>query len=450
MANQIVVLSTTVNPVDSSFNASGVFWLVVPTNNVVPYPGFKSQVPFIDQVTLGQLRLGTLLEQAFTSGLFASGTTLATVQASLETQYTTAQTALNNAASPLSGLIATEYTGSAWVAETTGLVVFDPVDKLVADVSWAAAAGLIPGLTTGRATGYITTSSSTRAGIFGTTYIPQVSNKSCSLQSSSAADASGGAGAIQVTLNGLSSAFVSVSEVLTLNGTSAVNTVNQYAYMESMVVTQVGTEGGFNDGVISLYNATGGSGGSGSVWGSIAISPTGANLAGTASVTNGSPTVTFTTAQTLAAGQPLYFSSNLGVAYYVSTATSSSTTATLTANWAGSTASGLTVTLGLGDGQTFWAHHYVPTGVTCYILSMEGGAFANAGTLYLGHSNNPSYTNQPMLQIGPTMLHPGGDSREHDFQVALAVPGPDHIVLFTKPQASTTDTSLGTFEYLQF
>jgi hypothetical protein len=283
-----------------------------------------------------------------------------------------------------------------------------------------------------------------------TTYVPQVTNHACSLQSSSSADSSTGVGAQQVTLVGLSSTFVPVSEVVTMNGTTAVNTVNEYAYMESMTVTQVGTEGGWNDGVISIYNATGGSGGGGSVWGSISISPTGNNLSGTASVTNGSPTVTFTTAQTLAAGQPLYFSSNLGVAYYVSTATSSSTTATLTANWAGTTASGLTVTEGIGDGQTFWAHHYVPTGVTCYIMSMMGGSFADIGTLVLTHSGNPSYTNQSMLQIGPTLVHPGGDNREHDFQIALAVPGPDRIVMFTKPQSATEDTTLGSFEYLQF
>jgi hypothetical protein len=105
---------------------------------------------------------------------------------------------------------------------------------------------------------------------------------------------------------------------------------------------------------------------------------------------------------------------------------------------------------GAGDNQTFWCHHYVPAGVTCYILSMEGGSFGTVGTLFLTRAGNPSATNLPQVQIGPTLLHPLGDSREHDFQVALAVRGPDLVTMFTRPQAATADSTLGNFEYIQF
>jgi len=445
MANQIVVLNTSINPIDSSFSVSGVFWLVVPTNNVVPLPYFKSQVPFIDQGTLGQLRLGTLLEQAFTSGLFPSGTTLATVQAELQTMYTAAQTALNNAACPLASLIATEYTGSAWVTVASGLVVFDPLGKLIADVGWAAAAGLVPGMTAGRATGYCSTNAVVNKMILGTPYTPQGSNGQRSFASSSAADAAAGIGAQQVTITYLDASFVVHTEVVTLNGTTPVNTVGMnYAYIESIVVTQVGSSG-TNLGTISIYTGTAGGG---TVWGSIAVNGI-QPLSGTVTVTNGSANITFSTAQSIPAGTTLFFSAQSGVAYVLSAAVSG-TTGTLTTNYTGTTSNTGTTQTGVGDNQTFWCHHYVPAGVTAYVMSMECASYAVLGTMYLAHSGNPASSNLPWVQIGPTVLHPAGDYREHDFQVALGVSGPDLIQLFTRPVSSTTDTSLGNFEWIQF
>lgn len=61
-----------------------------------------------------------------------------------------------------------------------------------------------------------------------------------------------------------------------------------------------------------------------------------------------------------------------------------------------------------------------------------------------------SFGSLPLTQIGPTVLHPGGDQREHPFTVPLAVVGPDHIVLYTRPALGTSDTALGNFEWVQF
>jgi hypothetical protein len=375
MSNQIVPLSTSPNAADGSFSVSGVFWLAVPANNVVPFPGFVSRVPFIDQATLTALRAGTLVEQGFTSQLFASGTSLATVQAALVTAYGTAQAALTATASPLSGLVASEYTGSAWVAVASGLVVFDPTQKLIADISWAAAAGLVPGVTSGRATGYCSTSAIANKMINATTYTPQGTNAQRSLVSTNANDSASGTGAQEVTITYLDAAFAVHTEVVTLNGTTPVNTVGtNYAYVESMVVTQCGSAGS-NQGTVELFT---GLAGAGTAWCSIAFN---------------SPS---------------------------------------------------------GDNQTFLCHHYVPAGVTCYILSMECAGYSVLATQYLAHMGNPSATNLPWVQIGPTVLHPAGDYREHDFDVALAVPGPDLIQLWTRPVSATANTELGNFEYIQF
>jgi len=71
---------------------------------------------------------------------------------------------------------------------------------------------------------------------------------------------------------------------------------------------------------------------------------TGVQLSGTASVTNGSSTVTFSSPQTLAKGTPLMFAAELSSCstyncpyFSVAAATTASTTATLTANYSGST-----------------------------------------------------------------------------------------------------------------
>ena len=80
-----------------------------------------------------------------------------------------------------------------------------------------------------------------------------------------------------------------------------------------------------------------------------------ATLTGTASVVNGSAAVVFTNNQTLAQGQPLVFSSQPGVQYFVATATSASNQATLTANYGGTTNGAATVTEpGAGSSAKGW------------------------------------------------------------------------------------------------
>ena len=101
------------------------------------------------------------------------------------------------------------------------------------------------------------------------------------------------------------------------------------------------------------------------------------------------------------------------------------------------------------DNQTFWCHHYVPSGVTCYVLSMGCGALATVGTMNLNRSGDPFGTALPQLQIGPTLPHATGDKRDHYFEVPIAVVGPDLIWMTTKPNATTADTSYGYFDYIQ-
>lgn len=244
----------------------------------------------------------------------------------------------------------------------------DPVNV---EFSFALSMGLVPGASVGRAQGYTATSATSGKAIRATTYTPQGANAQRSVNSTSANDTSAGTGARTVTINYLNTSFVLKSETVTLNGTAGVNTVNtDIAFIESIVVATVGSGGG-NAGTIQVWTGTGATG---SVWGSIAVS----------------------------------------------------------------------------DNQTFWAHHYVPTGVTCYILGFSAGATVVAGQTNLNHIGNPLVSTNPQLQIGVTIMHVAAGTWDHNFDVPLSVTGPDLIWLVERPVAVTASTAVAGFEYVQF
>lgn len=95
-----------------------------------------------------------------------------------------------------------------------------------------------------------------------TTYTEQSSNAQRSVSSSSASDTSAGTGArtIQITYYPFDLS-TRKTETITLNGTTAVNTVNtDICYIEKIIILTVGS-GGTNAGIISLFVGTGGTGG---------------------------------------------------------------------------------------------------------------------------------------------------------------------------------------------
>lgn len=240
------------------------------------------------------------------------------------------------------------------------------------DFDFYASTGQIPGVTVSRATGYVGTSAAAGAAIRATVYTPQGTNAQRSIKSSSVNDTSAGTGARTVTINYLNTSFQLKSETITLNGTTAVNTVStDIAFIENIIVSTVGTTGGGNAGTISLFT---GLAGAGSAWASIAAS----------------------------------------------------------------------------DNTTYYAHHYVRAGFTCYLLNVSGGSTTVAGAVTINHSGNPSATNLPQLGIGGTYPHLAAGNEDHEFTIPVAIAGPDLIWLVERPNAATASTAYGTFEYVEF
>lgn len=133
----------------------------------------------------------------------------------------------------------------------------------------AMSPGTFPSVVANKSQGYVATSGTGSVPVRATPYTAPAAGAQRSLVSTSANDVnSTGTGAWSVQINYLNSSFVAASETVLLNGATAVNTVGtDIHYIESLVVTAVGT-GGINAGVINLMTAT--AGGGSVIW-SIAI-----------------------------------------------------------------------------------------------------------------------------------------------------------------------------------
>lgn len=120
--------------------------------------------------------------------------------------------------------------------------------------------GIIPG-SYGTVAGYIATSAVTGVTIRASAYVPPGTNAQRSLRSSSANDTAAGTGARTVKITYYdASCSGPFTETITMNGTTAVNTVSTtMALIEKMEVVTVGSGGG-NAGTLTLSTLINGGG----------------------------------------------------------------------------------------------------------------------------------------------------------------------------------------------
>jgi hypothetical protein len=127
------------------------------------------------------------------------------------------------------------------------------------EIGYAAAAGLISGAIADHRFGF-STGAGTPQPLRATAYTEPTTAALRSLSSSSTSDAAAGTGARQVTVSGFDGSMNALSEIVTLNGTTAVATVNSYRFIERLQVTSAGS-GGVNVGTITLFVNNAGAGG---------------------------------------------------------------------------------------------------------------------------------------------------------------------------------------------
>lgn len=90
---------------------------------------------------------------------------------------------------------------------------------------------------------------------FGGTYTPMATAEVLTFVSTSTDDASGGIGARQITVVGVGGDGLPLTEVVTMNGTTNVNTTNTWFGVNRVFVSSAGT-GGINAGVITGTSST--------------------------------------------------------------------------------------------------------------------------------------------------------------------------------------------------
>lgn len=110
--------------------------------------------------------------------------------------------------------------------------------------------------------GTVTTTATTNVPLRASTYNEPAANAQRSISSANANDTAAGTGARQVRITYYTATFTGpFTEDVALNGVAAVNTVaTNICYIESIVVISVGS-GGQNAGILTLFNATAGGGG---------------------------------------------------------------------------------------------------------------------------------------------------------------------------------------------
>ena len=163
--------------------------------------------------------------------------------------------------------------------------------------------GQITGHSTSLVSGTCTTLGITQSTVWGATgglYVYPATAQVMEISSSSASDTSAGTGARTIVLQGLDANYGQIQETVTLNGQTAVNTVNSYLR------------------VLHMYVATAGSG----------LAAAGTVYAGTGTVTSGVPAVIYLTYNALNGSTSAIWTVPAGYTAYVTSVTSFSGNAT--------------------------------------------------------------------------------------------------------------------------
>lgn len=222
--------------------------------------------------------------------------------------------------------------------------------------------------------GDITLSAIALATVRRTTYTEPAAAAAFSVKSASAADAAAGTGARTVRVHWADASVTALNtEVITLNGTTCVNSVATTAkFFEDFDVTTAGS-GGTNAGILTLYTGTG------------CVTAVG--------------------------------------------------------------------TVNAGDEQTFWAHHYVPTGKTCNITGLSvshNGTTVGSGGVFAIKALDLSLANANELQVGDFhRLYGQSSTAARQYLSPIKVVGPARILVYVTPETSTSTVYRASLDFFE-
>jgi hypothetical protein len=108
-------------------------------------------------------------------------------------------------------------------------------------------------------------------------------------------------------------------------------------------------------------------------------------------------------------------------------------------------------TIAATNNQTFWAHHYVASGLVCSVtgtLIGSNSTVAGNGSVFVLKVRSLPVANQPEKQVGDFLtLHGQSSQVPRNYGSYIKVPGPARIVMYVTPVSGTSNIFRGSFDY---
>lgn len=117
-----------------------------------------------------------------------------------------------------------------------------------------------------------------------------------------------------------------------------------------------------------------------------------------------------------------------------------------------STAKGGSVigSIAAGDNQTFWAHHYVPSGKTTYLTSFTGNNNNSSNQTVFQIEAQASGSTSPLTVLSDSWVGGGGVSQnERFFGTPIQFAGPGRVILYGAPGGTPNITNRGSFDFYE-
>lgn len=109
-------------------------------------------------------------------------------------------------------------------------------------------------------------------------------------------------------------------------------------------------------------------------------------------------------------------------------------------------------TIAATTNRTFWAHHYIAQGKTCYISGFNGGsngASAGQSGIFVLQATTPTVANTPQIQISDDIVVSGAaNSFTRTYNSPIQVVGPARITSYVTPGASSSYTTFSSFDFI--
>jgi hypothetical protein len=108
-------------------------------------------------------------------------------------------------------------------------------------------------------------------------------------------------------------------------------------------------------------------------------------------------------------------------------------------------------TINAGDNQTFWAHHYVPTGKSAYITGISvshSGTTVGSGAVFLVKSKDLSVTNGVESQVTDFVrLYGQASTFARVYQSSIKIIGPARLIVYVTPETSSSTIYRASIDY---